>query len=162
MLLRNGLAGRSWREAQRGTGRRPHARPEAALPAALTHYRNSSPQPESRQAGLRLRLCPVGPLLCPEFWTPVDRRGVPSNASDRRSVRAHPLSMRSGFGLHKVGYRLLFQPRAGRYSGLHGWPDSRLESSSPRTQEVVTHEVVTSSRQDSSITSGAGRTRDVP
>jgi hypothetical protein len=52
--------------------------------------------------------------------------------------------------------------RAGRYSGLHGWPDSRLESSSPRTQEVVTHEVVTSSRQDSSITSGAGRTRDVP
>ena len=35
--------------AEGGTGRRPHARPEAALPsaepAALTQYRNSSPQP---------------------------------------------------------------------------------------------------------------------
>ena len=36
------------RAAEGGTGRRPHARPEAALPpaqpAALTQYRNSSPQ----------------------------------------------------------------------------------------------------------------------
>jgi len=35
------------RVAEDGTGRRPHARPEAALPtakpAALTQYRNSSP-----------------------------------------------------------------------------------------------------------------------
>ena len=35
------------RVAEGGTGRRPHARPEAALPtakpAALTQYRNSSP-----------------------------------------------------------------------------------------------------------------------
>ena len=40
-------AGLSQGEAEGGIGRRPHARPEAALPsakpAALTQYRNSSP-----------------------------------------------------------------------------------------------------------------------
>src|SRR5450631_2433900 len=35
----------SWRSgvAEGGTGRRPHARPGASLPSALTQYRNSSP-----------------------------------------------------------------------------------------------------------------------
>jgi len=40
------------RVAEGGTGRRPHARPEAALPpakpAALTQYRNSSPMQASQ------------------------------------------------------------------------------------------------------------------
>lgn len=45
-----GYAGASsLRAAEGGTGRRPHARPEAvppsAQPAALTQYRNSSPRP---------------------------------------------------------------------------------------------------------------------
>ena len=53
------------RVAEGGTGRRPHARPEAALPtakpAALTQYRNSSPISTSAMtarttSGRRVRL----------------------------------------------------------------------------------------------------------
>ena len=49
------------RVAEGGTGRRPHARPEAALPtakpAALTQYRNSSPITVQQRASQRPTSC---------------------------------------------------------------------------------------------------------